>query len=203
MAFQPVPDTAEIDILYTLNGEPVQNVFYAELPGGYTLADLQALATVMDSQVQGTWKAQQVTEAVYVRVEVKGLAVLNDLIATANANAGPGVAVGAALPNNVTLAIKKSSGLTGRSARGRCYWIGVPRDKLSALDENFFIDPYVADVVTAVDSIRSSIDATPLWVPVLVSRFTGGVLRPVGITFPWISTVSVDAGVDTQRGRLP
>jgi hypothetical protein len=203
MGFQAVPDTVAIDIIYSMNGETVQNVFYAELPGGYLLADLSALANVIDAQVQGTWKAQQVVEALYTRVEVRGLAVLNDFVATNSTNAGPGVAAGGAMPNNVTLAVKKSSGLTGRSARGRCYWIGVPNSQLLLANENELEPAYVDAVVVAVDSIRSSIDSTPLWVPVLVSRFTAGAERPEGVTFPWISSVAVDTRTDSQRNRLP
>lgn len=203
MAFQAVPDTVEVDIIYTLNGETVQNVFYAELPGGYTLADLSALANVMDAQVQGTWKAQQPVEAVYVRTEVRGLAVVNDLIASNNSNAGPGVKVGGVFPNNVTFSVKKTSGLTGRSARGRTYWIGVSNAESPGGDENFLTATYVAGIVNAVDSIRNSMDATPLWVPVLVSRFTGGLERPTGVTFPWVDTLAVDDRLDTHRGRLP
>ncbi len=203
MAFQPVVDTVEIDIIYTQHGEAMQNVFYAKLPGGYVLADLAALAVGIDAQVQGTWKAQQVIEAFYSRVEVRGLAVQNDLIATNNTSAGVGVLLGGALPNSVTLAVKKESGLTGRSARGRCYWIGASLGKLKPSDENEFQTVYVDDIVFAVDSIRMQIPSIGLWEAVLVSRFSEGVPRATGLTFDWNSSVAVNEVVDTQRGRLP
>lgn len=203
MAFQPVVDTVEIDVIYTQHGETLQNVFYAELPGGYNLAGLAALALAVDAQVQGSWKSQQAIEAVYSRVEVRGLALENDLLATNNTNAGPGVIAGGALPNNVTLAIKKESGLTGRSARGRTYWIGAAQSVLNTGDENQFQAVYVGLVVAAVDDIRSTIGSIGLWEPVLVSRFTGGLPRASGLTFPWVATSSVNNTVDTQRGRLP
>lgn len=203
MAFQKVVDTAEINIIYDQNGSIIQNVFYAELPGGYTLADLNALASVIDAQVQGTWKAQQNANAVYLRTEVRGLAVINDLLAINSLNAGPGVHVGGPFPNNVTFAVKKLSGLTGRSARGRCYWIGIPTGQIDPVDENNLLAPYVASVVAAVDSIRTSIDSAPLWSPVLVSRFLSGAARSEGVTFPWIGSTNVDLQFDTQRGRMP
>lgn len=202
MAFQPVVDTAEIDIIYTEHGETLQSVFYGELPGGYILSDLQALAAGVDAQVQGTWKAQQVIEAAYIRTEVRGLAVQNDLIASDNTNAGVGVLLTGALPNNVTLAVKKESGLTGRSARGRCYWIGGAMSGLKTTNENEWSTAYVANIVSAVDSIRNAINAVGLWQAVLVSRFTAGAPRTTGLTFPWISSVAVDEAVDSQRGRL-
>lgn len=203
MAFQPVPDTVEVDILYTQLGEAVQNVLYAEIPGGYTQADLVVLAAVIDAQVQGTWKSQQVVDSVYVRTEVRGLAVVNDITAMDNSNAGPGVKVGASLPNNCTLVVKKSSGQTGRSARGRLYWIGVARGELEPNDDNLFLAAYVTAVVAAVDSMRTAIIGAPNWNPVLVSRFTAGAARPFGIRFPWLASSAVDNRVDTQRNRLP
>lgn len=203
MAFQPVVDTVEIDIIYTQHGQTIQNVFYGENPGGYLLADLVALAAGIDGQVSGTWKAQQVIEAVYQRTEVRGLAVENDITATDNSSSGVGLLVGGALPNNVTLSVKKESGLTGRSARGRCYWLGCAQDKLLSTDENLFQAAYVTSIVSAVDDIRNQINAIGIWEAVLVSRFSGGVQRTTGLTFPWISSVAVNDVVDTQRGRLP
>ncbi len=203
MAFQPVPDTVEIDIIMTLNGVAAQNVFYAELVGGYVLADLVALATQIDLNWQGNWRAQQPAEVSYLRTEVRGLALPNDITTSNNTSANPGLHASATLPNNVTFSIKKESGLTGRSARGRTYWVGVPQNTLQVPDENLLQSAYIALIVAAVDTVRTSIIAVPLWVPVLVSRFANGIPRAQGDTFPWVSTTNVDERVDTQRGRLP
>lgn len=203
MAFQSVPDTAEIDMIFTLNGVAAQNVFYAERAGGYVKADLDALAAQIDLQWDGTWKALQNGEVSYLRTEVRGLDVENDLVVTDNTSAGVGIKVGAALPNNVTFAVKKESGLSGRSARGRCFWIGVPTAELESTDENQIKAAYITSMVAAVDDIREGIVALTGWTPVLVSRFQGGAKRTTGKTFPWISSTNVDTRVDTQRGRLP
>jgi len=203
MAFQPVVNTVAIDVLFTQHSEPMQNVFYAELDGGYVLADLAALALRCAMEVDGGWQVHQAIETVFVRVEVRGLAVINDLLATDNTGNGAGANVSGALPNNVTFAVKKESGLTGRSARGRCYWIGTPSGKLLSTNENEITTSYVADVIGAVDGMRLAIASVGLWKPVLVSRFTGGLPRATGKTFPWISTVAVDNVIDSQRGRLP
>lgn len=202
MAFQAVPDTVEIDMIFTLNGQPAQNVFYAELVGGYVLADLVALATQIDVNWQGNWRTEQPLECSYIRTEVRGLAVQNDISTSDNTSANPGSDPSAALPGNVTFAVKKESGLTGRSARGRTYWVGIPQNKLVGSNENTLTAAYITALVFNVDSVRTSINAVAGWLPVLVSRFTGGVARPTGITFPWISSTNVDIVVDTQRGRL-
>lgn len=203
MAFQKVVDTAEIDVIYTLNGAIVQNVFYAKLVGGYGLADLQAVADIIDLRIAGNWLNDQPPEAIYVRTEVRGLAVENDLVAEQNLSAGPGIHTGAALPNQVTFSVKKTSGLTGRSARGRSYWIGIPTNETQASNENFLNSAYAALVVENIKAIREGIAVVTPWQPVLVSRFSGGVKRDEGETFPWVGETNVDLRVDTNRGRLP
>ncbi len=203
MAFQKVVDTVEIDVIYDMNLEAVQNSFYASLAGGYSLADLDLLAAAIGVTVSTIWLPAQNADAVYLRTEVRGLAVENDIVSIDSAGAGPGLLGGVPLPNNVTLAVKKSSGFTGRSARGRTYWIGMPQNKLDVANENQVIAPYVVDIIGAVDAVRLSIIAATSWVPVLVSRFAGGVQRSEGKTFPWIATSNVNNVVDTLRGRLP
>lgn len=203
MAFQAVLDTAEINMIFSQNGVTVQNTHYARLPGGYNQIDLQALADKIDTLFLITFVTEVTNETIYLRTEVRGLANENDLVATQNAGTAPGTHTGNNLPNNVTFAIKKSSGLTGRSARGRIFWIGVPRTELDGLDENLLIAAYAAQIVADIDFIRVSIATVGLWEPVLVSRFTNGAKRPTGTTFPWISTSNVDLIVDTHRGRLP
>lgn len=203
MAFQAVPNAVEISMIFTQNGETCQNNFQALLPGGYLLADLQALATQIDINWQGNWRSEQPPEVTYVRTEVRGLAVPNDLIASDNTSSNPGLYGGTTLPNQVTFSIKRESGLTGRSARGRCYWIGVPQAEVEPLNENMLKAPFAALIVANVDTVRTSIAAVGLWEPVIVSRFANGLARSPGITFPWVSTTNVNLVLDTQRGRLP
>lgn len=203
MAFQAVPNTVEIDVIYTLNLETVQNTFYAEFTGTYAQTDLDSLAAFVATKIGTDWLPHQPVEAVFVRVEVRGLSAEEDFFAASVLGAGAGEELAEALPNNVTLSIKKSSAFTGRSARGRCYWIGIPSDKTSAPDENHITDTYRDEIVDAVDQIRTTINAQANWQAVLVSRFTGGAQRAEGKTFDWIGSVVVDKRVDTQRNRLP
>ncbi len=203
MAFQKVSNTVEINVLYTLNGEAVQNVFYAKFGGTYAQANLQSLADEVDITVNAFWLPEQPIEASYVRTEVRGLDKENDLTASANANAGPGLDPSPALPNNVTFSLKRSSAFSGRSARGRTYWIGIPTSRVQPGDENRLSAAFVTTLTTAVDKIREEINTVFLWDAVIVSRITGGLPRSEGMTFVWLSTVAVDDIVDTNRGRLP
>lgn len=203
MAFQAVPDTAEIDVIFTNNSVGLQNSYYAELPGGYLQSNLQALADTVDLVVGTSWLLELPPESNYVRTEVRGLAVENDLTAQQNLSAGPGTNVSATMPNQVTFSIKKTSGLTGRSARGRTYWAAIPSAMVDPADENFLLAVEAAKLVANVEFLRTNLIGLALWNPVLVSRFSGGAQRAIGVTFPWTGTSNVDLRIDTLRGRLP
>lgn len=200
MAFQPVTDTAEIVVKYNMSLEAMFNVFHAEKVGGYTLADLQLLADTVDAVIGTNWLAIQTQDAVYQETLVRGLASINDQEAVSSTSAGPGLVVSEALPGNVTLSIKKGSGQTGRSARGRIYWIGLPTVDLST-NENQILALKRDDIVQAVDTMRNAIEGT-VWTPVIVSRFTGGLKRAAGETFNWTTVTAVNDNIDSNRKRL-
>lgn len=200
MAFQSVPLTAEIVISYEGNNVTSNNVLQAKLGGGYDLADLEVLAAAVDAAVVADWLPLQTLDQDYLSTTVRGLEFANDQETVNNDGTGPGGDTNAGLPGSVTIAIKKSSGLTGRSARGRMYWIGMPKSELAA-NENFVLLSYVVDVEDAVEAMRAAIAAT-VWDPVIVSRFLDGAPRATGATFSWIATVAVNENVDSQRRRL-
>jgi len=200
MAFQSVPNTAEVTILYLQNTEIMANTMHAELATGYDFGDIAALATAVDAAVLAQLRPLMTVDSSYTRTEVRGLDVENDLFDTEDLNNGVGSDAAEGLPNSVTFSIKKESGFTGRSARGRWYFVGMPNNFLAANENNVIPADSVA-MVAAVEGIRAAIQAT-VWSPVIVSRFTGGAQRPTGVTFPWISVVAVDNFVDTQRRRL-
>jgi hypothetical protein len=151
--------------------------------------------------VDVSWLPIQSIEAVYSQTLVRGLALLNDQETVVTTGAGPGGDIGAGLPSNVTFAVKKGSSLTGRNARGRVYWIGLPLAHLGP-NENILIPAEAAAIVTAIEAMRLAITAT-VWTAAIVSRFLNNAKRPTGVTFEWTESSSVDDNVDTQRRRLP
>ena len=201
MPFQSVPETVEIDFLYVQNSRTIQMTFYALRPGGYTQSDLDALSSFMDSGVAALWLPIQTVDCTYLRTEVRGLENINDFSSSNGISTAAGGNFDTGLPNQVTYAVQRNSGLTGRSSRGRVFWIGMATTDLSA-DENFLNAADALAVVAAVENMRLRINSLA-WTAVIVSRFTGGVKRPVGETFTWINTLGVDARGDTLRGRLP
>ena len=201
MAFQSVPDCIEAVSLFSCNGQTVQIGFHAQLPGGYGLADVELVADRVDAAVGTHFLPIMSVDVSYVRTEAKGLENINDFQVERSAGAGSGLEGSEALPLNVTFAIKKSSGLTGRSARGRLYWPVVATNQLDS-NENFITTAAADGFVAAVQQVRAQLDALP-FNAVIVSRYTNGALRATGVPFEWASTSYTDLTVDTQRRRLP
>jgi len=119
MAFQRVPETAEAIVRYTAGIKPVVMTFYARFIGGYSTSDLIALANNVDTRVGNNFLPIQTDDIVYNSTLVRGLDKINDEEVIDSDNTGPGGVVSKGLPNNVSYAVKRLSGLTGRSARGR------------------------------------------------------------------------------------
>lgn len=200
MAFQKVPNTVEITVVMQQNVEVITNTLHAEKATLYDLAEVQALALLVDSLVSFNLVPIMTVDSQYLRTEVRGLDSENDLFAENNTNAAIGADPSLGLPNNVTLSIKKASGFTGRSARGRWYICGVPSNNLAS-NENQLTQASADVWVAALEGIRAGI-ALSIWTPVIVSRFTNGLPRAEGVTFDWLTVVLVDRFVDSQRNRL-
>ncbi len=200
MAFQTVPNVAEVVITYSGHGQQFKNIVHGLMPGGYVLADLVTLAAAVDLAIAANWLPIQSVDYIYLNTTVRGLEFENDQEVTNSVSSGNGLGTATAVPDNVTLSIKKSSGLTGRSARGRLYWIGTLFADL-ATNENVYVGIRADGIVAAVDALRVAIEATA-WQAVIVSRFTNGLPRAFGLAFPWIDSVAVNNDVDSQRSRL-
>lgn len=199
MAFQSVPETARADVLYQYSPEViVENTFYFRHVGGYNQTQIDALATTVDGWAGIQARAQISTEMSYLRTEIVGLASENDLSATASAGAGAGAIASSRMPGNVTFAVRRLSGLTGRSARGRVFW--PPLCEIDCVG-NALIASRADAIVAALDNLQQAVSIIQ-WGGVIVSRFAAGVKRPFGVTFAITDWSYVNLFLDSQRGRL-
>lgn len=200
MAFQSVPNTAEAVVQYTWGGQAVANVLNFVRPGGYDIASLTTLAAVVDLWVDGSLLPMMSNEITYVQTLVRGLENANDLEVTDNTSTGTGTAAQPSVPNNVAFCVTHRTGFTGRSARGRTYLPGM-------LDSNTIgSTAWAASLGTQVDTAFASLNslaAAAGWQFAVVSRFTAGALRPVGVTFIITASEVRNLLIDSQRGRLP
>lgn len=201
MAFQRVPETARAEVIYLQNSRYIENNFHARKEGGYSDSDLSILAAAVDAAVSTNWLPNQNDEVYYTKTVVTGLDAEEDTVVEDNSGAGPGALTATDdLPPSITKAITLRSGLTGRSARGRVYWIGASIGSLAG-DNSLWQLTAVTTWVNNVDLVRVAIAAVG-WLPVIVSRYHDGVKRDEGVTFEWTSTGSYELYVNTRRDRL-
>lgn len=201
MAAPYVPNTAYIYFVNLLNGTTVGFGYHAEfLTPPYDQADIDNLADVCDAWFSANILPLMSVSATYLRTDVRGLTSAIDLQASANAGQGVGGSANTPLPNNVSFVVKHSTGFTGRSARGRSYMIAIPNNTLQT-NEDFLLSTQADDYVDAFDALDVVLDAEG-WDGVVVSRYTGGVLRSTPITLSIIDHSYVDLGLDTRRKRL-
>lgn len=201
MAFQSVPATAEAVIRGVQNSRILTMTHYAKVAVAYDEEDLQAYADAMDEWFSTDMLPLLSTEYVYESTVVRGLEQENDLTAIADAGAGAGEKAGSSYPANCAVVLKRLSGFTGRSARGRVYLAGISQaDKAS--DENFVNGAAVQAWVDAHNNITAYLGST-VWNQVIVSRYSGGSKRFQGVTFAITAWDFTDARIDSRRDRLP
>jgi hypothetical protein len=119
-----------------------------------------------------------------------------------------GGASGECAPNNVALCMSIRSAARGRSARGRNFIPGIPKD---LIDENTVASGNVAAYEDAYAGLIG-IGGDSGFSQVVVSRFSGFTIvdgkkvptpRVSGVTHDVINSYVVDPTIDSQRRRLP
>jgi len=200
MTFQSVPDTAEIVLIGTMGGQEIINTFFGNMDGGYAIADIEALANAVDSWAGSFWRPQMPSNYTYNRTEVRGLNSAIDLTASAAAEAGVGALAASSFSNNSSLAIKRSSGFTGRGARGRIF---IPPPSTAGLvDANHISDAFAATLVGVLDALDTAI-ADVGFLPVIVHRVEAGVPLATAVVFTLVEWVVINTVIDSMRRRLP
>jgi len=197
MPFQSVPSTIEVLVSGTFNGIPWQNTFYYNYvtpPDEETLGDLlDDLNAVISADWLELIPANVAVTSLYARdleneVAVQSLLGLMGSVGTAS---------GAALPTFNSLAISRRSGFAGRSARGRIFWVGFTESQVS---DNTVDGTLLNNIVTAIENFDAAANLAG-FTPVIVSRWSGGVLRAEGVTYDIQTWFATDNKVDTMRSR--
>jgi hypothetical protein len=199
MAFQPAPNCAEAVIRCTYGGKEVVNVLNFFSTGGYTQSDLDNLAGEVDIYVGASYLPNLSPDLEYIETHVRGLANASDLEAHDNGSAGFGTAGGTSLPANVTLAIKMTTGFTGRSNRGRLY--SLPNTDAALTGPNMFNVTFATDIIAFLTSVQTGALSVG-WNMVVLSRFTLGAPRTTATHRVITGFSYTDLKADSQRGRL-
>lgn len=199
MVFQPAPNTIEVNCRCTLLGERVENTLYFEVAGTPTLADVTGITNMVDLWFTGDLLPLLSSAVVITEIYGRSLAAASapEFIDTSNAGADGGQAA-APMPGNVSWAVKFTTGLTGRSYRGRNFIFGLTEAQVTGNQ----LDGSQADLIVAAyeNLIADAIAADATWV--VLSRIQGGVVLANAIGAPIIGVGYTDLNVDSQRRRL-
>jgi len=200
MPFIPAENTARIIMGFTQAGQQVMNQFYAKFPTQPDKDDLSALAVVIKAWYENFLQDLQSTAVSLVRIELTDITeeAGQQVIYTAglplSGNDG-----GTPLPNNVTVSTKLTTGFSGRSKRGRQYFIGLVNTHL--VDSNHITLDMIVDLQNAYSALIDAITDAG-WTMVIASFVSGGLPRTTAELTEVISS-SVNSTLDSQRRRLP
>lgn len=195
MAFVASPNCVQLALIGALDGQPVENTFHYRLPAPASLANLQALVTAADAY----WVAHVArwpTNFTVTKFYARALDTINSPSFERNPAAPiTGTNFSGTLPNNVSFAVTRYTGLAGRRNRGRVYWIGITDDDLTGANT---MDSGRADgFVTYLEGFRTAMAAaTPSATEVIIHKADGSHNDVIGYRYS-------DLFCDAQRRRLP
>lgn len=204
MAHQPVSQTAEVVMNYLNEVDNVIMKNVINVRSTETQWDEAMLQLLTDAMA--TWWATDLRAAASNEVRLESV-YAKDLFEAdaAYAETVPDPALDGniasqAAPGNVSWCVKLVTGLTGRSRRGRSYFVGLAE---SSLVGNHVSEATIDLIVDAWVDLKDVILPGIAAELVVVSRISGGELRPTGLVTP-VTTISyTDSVVDSQRRRLP
>lgn len=199
MAFIPATNTIKAEMVYNHIGQICENVFYAKMAGAVSLTDLTDLAGTLvnwfDTQLQPlVSNGTALTKVLCRDMTVESGAAIE--FTTDLPMSGTG---GSALPGNVTVASKWSTGLAGRSFRGRTYLVGLPVGN-NTTNANLLDAGYLDDLQDAYEALIADISVDDRTF-VVASFFHDNAPRTEAVLTEIIA-VAVNNQLDSQRRRL-
>lgn len=201
MAFVPTPNTVKVCLRYLQNGQNTCNIFHVDCGEEPTPTLLNTVAAVFFNWWNVTQKLNINTATSLQAIEVTDVSSPSDdgIVYTTDLPMA-GTLGGDPMPNNVTVAVKKATGFTGRSRRGRTYIAGLSesslasgRQSITSTAQSAFQDSFAL--------LRDQLLAAGFtWV--VNSLVTGGAPRTEGLNTA-ITDIFVDVVLDAMRRRLP
>lgn len=199
MPFVPAPRVGQFQLIYEEDGQRVENVINVLNSVDWTPAGLQVIAALFVSWWHDHLQELTTSAASLVLIAARDLTT-EDGIAIEWTTGLPQAGLGGnhPLPMNVTLAVKMSTGLAGRSNRGRSYFVGLDT---AFVDGSTVAIGFQEDLIAAWNSLRASLTAADCTL-VVVSRVHDGAPR-VTAAVNGVLAFSADRTTDSQRRRLP
>lgn len=195
MPFVPAPGIVTLDAIWQQANEIVENTFAYHLAGAITAANLTAMAAAYAAWVSGHTNFFA-TDCQLNKIYLRDMTSVN--AQTLEYNVVPpivGTAGGSSMPNNVTFALKRQTGLAGRRMRGRVYIIGLTDTMLDSSRQQL-TSTWGGNLNTAYNALMAAMLAGPAATEVVYHRALGTGTNVAGYVFS-------DLYLDSQRRRLP
>lgn len=205
MPFVPTPGVAEVKFSHTINGAPDKGwVLHYTRDGGeaWTVDTLEDLNQALVAWWNLRQKPLMHSSTRLDRIRSRDISTLNSFQAETTAGLPiSGTRAGVSVPNQIVLSVKKITGFTGKSFRGRIYQFGFVQADLGTpvLVTNAFLN----SVEQAWADSLLIVGALDNYNHVLVSKYSNGNPRIEGQIALIQSMGVVDQRVDTNRKKLP
>lgn len=204
MAYIPVPDVAQVEMVALMAGQRTQWVIHykRDVAGDYDVAHLADLAAALVAAINGA-SVKGLFPATWSLIEVRAIAMESQFGPAVSASSGlpiVGTRAGAQLPNNVALVLTKRTSARGRSFRGRLYFGPLVEADVT---DNTVTPAIVTSIIGNLGAVLLTVVGASFTHKLqVVSRFTNNVARSEGIATPVTGWTS-DGIIDSQRRRLP
>jgi len=200
MPFQPVPNTAQVDVLMQVDSQTVENVYHVRKDTPWSSSELDSLLTLFSNWMVVYFLDNVSNQLTFNNLEAKDLTTSSGFVAnlpiippvTGNIDAEP-------MPNEVSICLSARTGRAGRSFRGRTFVPAIPRTVVAL---NVITTGYATDLLTAQNQLSTELNAEG-WALVVVSRVQGGVTLATAETTAVTEYILVDRGVDSMKSRKP
>lgn len=202
-----VPYGITCEMIYTQGSQRLENVYWVTKGTVPIAADLTALWTLFRDWENTSGKTQRMSPVSCVLISLAsrhavGAPVYEAAVSPVIAGSQPA----AVAPPFNTMAVRHSTGLSGRSYRGRTYHIGMAQ---VWNDGDGLVTAVVANAIAACYNLLRTNLATAGWTLCVASLYSGvemvngyrrGIPRAAGILTP-ILTSTCERGIDTRRSR--
>ena len=200
MTFVPIADTVQVQMCFIWDGQKVENTYHFRYAAGPTVPGMTALAVAMrdwwETELKGIAPAYFslakiiVTDLSYQTAP--GIEYADDMPIS-------GTAAGDSMPNSVCVAVTWTTGMRGRSYRGRTYHMPL---LISQVQGNLIPGSDASGLAAAYGALMTLTPTVAVPTFVVASRYANGQARTAGITTN-VTGVSVNTTIDSQRRRLP
>lgn len=202
MPFVPTPNCVSVEMLYTQDGQQIENVLHYVKASPWGLASMEELAQGIFDIWSTTWAADNPTNLTWDGIRVTDLSsqtgpvlIFQDDLPIVGTNVSP------ALPNNCAMVVTKRTALRGRSFRGRVYHPGLTEARVTGntITTNFATTVANQYENLIVIEVQGGADEALM---VVLSLVADGQPRTEGQATP-VTRMEVNLTVDSQRRRLP